>query len=242
MMGYKVKEIFDTLQGEGARAGSRAVFLRMAGCNLWNGRAVDRGKGKGACAKWCDTDFVGGEMLTAEQIVERMDRLWARPDDRSDHVRWVVISGGEPFLQVDKALVDALHAVGWAIAVETNGTVDNPMAAEVDWVTLSPKKGGELALDHVDEVKVVLPGAALGEQGWTDEELAGFKQGLTAAHWYVQPQDPVELMTIGDTFLHGKAPTSGGQFKYNVERCIDFVKRHPAWNLSLQGHKYINLP
>lgn len=247
---YAVKEIFLTVQGEGGRAGCRSVFLRMAGCNLWNGVAESRDKGKGACSRWCDTDFVGGEKMDAATILRLMDELWPMPA-RSDDLlevqpseRWVVISGGEPTLQVDRALLDLLHGHGWWVAMETNGTAD-PEAGllldEVDWLTVSPKLGAEMKRWRGAELKVVLPGQTRGEPGWTDEQLEKMAKQGTWGTCYVQPQDPVMPESVGTTFLHGGLLVARAQFEANVHGCLRFLHEHPGWRLSLQTHKFIRV-
>src|SRR5688572_9814594 len=132
---YSVHALFNTLQGEGARAGTRAVFIRLAGCKAWNGEPKDRHLGKGACAQWCDTDFFKGDSQSMSQIIERIHQLW--PETQEE--RWCVVTGGEPALQVDDEFIDALHSAGWKAAVETNGSIANSAFDKFDWVTVSPK-------------------------------------------------------------------------------------------------------
>lgn len=222
-MTYSVREVFLTLQGEGSRAGTKAVFVRFAGCNLWDGHPEHRDRGAGPCARWCDTDFFRGEKLELHELIERMDRLWpANPDV----IRWCVLTGGEPSLQVDEALVAALDAAQWAVAVETNGTVDNPAVLRCDHVCLSPKRGTVWnKIKTADEVKVVLPGAATGEQGWRVDELADIEKFAEnhGAYLYVQPQD-------------------GPDAAEHLRACVEWVQSHPRWRLSLQQHKLIGLP
>lgn len=252
MKRYAVKEVFNTLQGEGSRAGTRAVFVRFAGCNLWNGYAEDRDKGKGACARWCDSDFAEGEKLTLPELLARMDEAWpASKVEADDRYRWCVITGGEPLLQVDRALLSALRSAGWYLALETNGTM-NPLDTEgfivdlFDHITLSPKKGTEdaLLLRRCTDLKVVLPGAVNGEQGWTEEELMRLEGRITALYSYVQPQDPVVPTTVSKTFLTWGFQTYMDAKGYdgNLKQCVDFIMAHPWWQLSLQTHKYIEMP
>ncbi|MGB7410513.1 MAG: 7-carboxy-7-deazaguanine synthase [Sphingopyxis granuli] len=209
-MSYAVKEIFLTLQGEGARSGRRAVFCRFAGCNLWTGREVDRAK---AVCRFCDTDFVGtdgtlgGKYADAATLATAIARSWGEARDR----RYVVLTGGEPMLQVDRALIDALHGEGFTIAIETNGTLPVPRA--IDWICVSPKAGSELVQTSGDELKLVWP-----QPGSDVERLAG----LDFAHRLIQPLDD--------------ANAAG-----NVRACIELVMRDPRWQLSLQTHKHLGL-
>jgi len=240
MKTYVIKEIFDSLQGEGARAGTRAIFVRFAGCNQWSGRAEDRNIGPGACARWCDTNFQGGDRLTADALLARMDDAWPRGVPR-----WCVVTGGEPLLQLDAALVDALRDDGWKVAVETNGSIapPQPVLARLNWVTVSPKHGSLFALRDGNELKVVLPGAVPGEPGWTDDELLALEARGTFYYRYVQPQDPVDPETVEGSYLHRKMPMSSAQVQWeaNVARCIAFVRAHAGWRLSLQSHKFVGL-
>jgi 7-carboxy-7-deazaguanine synthase len=209
-MAYQVKEIFYTLQGEGANAGRPAVFCRFAGCNLWSGREEDRSK---AVCQFCDTDFVGtdgtggGKFKTAEQLAESIASFWPG----SDHAhRFTVLTGGEPLLQVDTALIDALHAQGFKIAVESNGTVAAP--AGIDWLCISPKAGSQLVQQQGDELKVVWP-----QPGHDLDVLAA----LPFSHHYLQPMD-------------GPMPNSQAA---NTRLCIAACMAQPAWKLSVQTHK-----
>lgn len=213
---YPIKEIFVTLQGEGTHAGARAVFVRTAGCNVWTGREEDRARDvtKGCCAAWCDTDFRGtdgvdGGKLTASDIATKVRELWGNRKQGP----LVVISGGEPSLVIDDALVAALHAIGARVHVETNGS--NELPASVDWVTLSPKPPMPIVDQRFDEVKVVLPA---GIDPLTYVRYA-------AAH-FVQPLD-------------SKDPLRSTQ---NLDACLAFVHLHPEWRLSLQTHKITGVP
>jgi len=209
-MAYAVKEIFLTLQGEGAQAGRRAVFCRFAGCNLWTGREVDRAK---AVCKFCDTDFVGtdgtlgGKYADAATLAETIAENWGETFDD----RYVVLTGGEPMLQVDDALIDALHREGFTVAIESNGTLAVPRS--IDWICISPKAGSELVQLSGDELKLVWP-----QPGSDVERLAG----LDFEHRLVQPLDD---------------PNAAD----NVQRCIDLVMEDPRWRLSLQAHKSLGL-
>lgn len=209
-MSYAVKEMFLTLQGEGMQAGRRAVFLRFAGCNLWSGREVDRAT---AVCRFCDTDFVGtdglggGKFADAAQVVAAVVGLWGVETAN----RYIVLTGGEPMLQVDDALVDALHAAGFEIAIETNGTL--PVHPGIDWVCVSPKAGSEVVQTSGNELKLVWP------QPGSDYEAM---ERWAFAHWLIQPMDDAR----------------GVQ---NVEAAIAFVMERPQWRLTLQTHKTLGL-
>lgn len=207
-MTYSVKEIFYTLQGEGGQAGTPAVFCRFAGCNLWSGREQDRAS---AVCRFCDTDFVGtdgtlgGKFATADELAERILAQWPAQDSRH---RMVVLTGGEPLLQVDAALVDALHARGFRIAVESNGTVAAPEG--IDWLCISPKAGAEWVQRSGQELKLVWP-----QPGFNLEAIVA---GTDFAHYFLQPMDNVLQAD-------------------NTAACIAQCLQHPAWRLSLQTHK-----
>lgn len=206
-MSYQVKEIFYTLQGEGANAGRPAVFCRFAGCNLWTGREQDRAK---AVCRFCDTDFVGtdgsqgGKFSDATALARQVEALWPCEDAAN---RFVVLTGGEPLLQLDDALIAALHARGFTIAVETNGTLAAP--AGIDWICVSPKAGAPWIQREGHELKVVWPQPALD---FAELEAASF------THRYLQPMDNV---------LRAE----------NTSDCIALCMQRPAWRLSLQTHK-----
>ncbi|MBP6031221.1 MAG: 7-carboxy-7-deazaguanine synthase [Sphingobium sp.] len=214
-MSYAVKEMFLTLQGEGMRAGRRAVFLRFAGCNLWSGREQDRGE---AICRFCDTDFVGtngpggGKLADASAMALAAAKLWG---EGGAH-RYIVLTGGEPMLQVDDALVDALHAAGFEIAIETNGTL--PVHPGIDWVCVSPKAGSAMAQTSGDELKLVWPQAAMFLPGQGIEDM----EGWAFAHFLLQPLDD-------------------SRQEANVRTCLDFVMARPRWRLSLQNHKLLGL-
>jgi 7-carboxy-7-deazaguanine synthase (Cx14CxxC type) len=213
-MTYAVKEIFLTLQGEGYHTGRAAVFLRFTGCNLWSGREADRAKGAGGCSRWCDTDFVGtdgeggGRFPTADALADAVAARWTMREGRP----FVVCTGGEPLLQLDAPLVDALHARGFEVAVETNGTLAPPPG--VDWVCVSPKAGGALALTAAQELKLVFP-----QEGAEPERF----DGLAAAHRFLQPMDGL---------LRAE----------NTRRVVDYCLAHPQWRVSLQTHKLLGIP
>jgi 7-carboxy-7-deazaguanine synthase len=214
---YVVKELFFTLQGEGANAGRAAVFLRFAGCNLWSGRAEDRGKGRGGCSAWCDTDFVGtdgaggGRFESAAELADAVTRTWSGAT--SAPVRpLVVCTGGEPLLQLDQALVDALHERGFEVAVETNGTQLPPEG--LDWVCVSPKAGAPLSLTTGDELKLVFPQDSL-----PPESVAG----LAFTYYFLQPMD-------------------GPQRDANTRLAVSYCLANPQWRVSLQIHKLLRIP
>jgi 7-carboxy-7-deazaguanine synthase len=205
---YSVKEIFYTLQGEGGQAGMPAVFCRFAGCNLWSGREADRAT---AVCRFCDTDFVGtdgtlgGKYATADELATVIEAQWPAQD--TSH-RLVVLTGGEPLLQVDGAFIDALHARGFRIAVESNGTVAAPPG--IDWLCISPKAGAPWIQREGQELKVVWP-----QPGLDLDELA---RGGRFTHRFLQPMD-------------------GPDQAAHIALCIDTCMRHPGWRLSLQTHK-----
>jgi 7-carboxy-7-deazaguanine synthase len=212
-MSYAVKEIFLTLQGEGVHAGRRAVFLRFAGCNLWSGREVDRAS---AVCQFCDTDFVGmngenGGRYEAHVLAATASMLWG--EGRDD--RYIVLTGGEPMLQVDDAIVDALHAKGFTIAIESNGTL--PAHPGIDWVCISPKAGSDVVQRSGNELKLVWP------QPGSDTAAM---ERWDFAHRLLQPMDS------------GDATTNAA----NVAAATAFVMANPKWRLSLQNHKILGLP
>lgn len=213
-MSYAVKEIYYTLQGEGAQAGRPAVFLRFAGCNLWTGREADRA---GAVCRFCDTDFVGtdgpggGKFRTPEALARAVAAAWPAPRGVRDRPL-VVCTGGEPLLQLDAPLVEALHAGGFEVAVETNGT--RPAPPGIDWLCVSPKAGAELILTHGDELKLVFP-----QPGAPPERFAH----LTFTHFSLQPMD-------------------GPDLEANTRRALAYCLAHPQWRLSLQTHKMLRIP
>jgi len=209
---YSVKEMFYSLQGEGAHTGRTALFCRFTGCNLWSGREQDRSK---AVCDFCDTDFVGtdgghgGKFDTAEQLAERLSELWQAPQGRG--TPYVIFTGGEPALQLDKALIDSCHARGFEVAIETNGT--RPLPPGIDWVCVSPKADSELVITRGDELKLVYPQpTALPERFST----------LQFSHFFLQPMDgPMREIFTRDT--------------------IQYCLQHPQWRLSLQTHKLLGI-
>lgn len=210
-MTYSVKEMFLTLQGEGVHAGRRAVFVRFAGCNLWTGREVDRAT---AICRFCDTDFVGtdgvggGKFADAAQLAAAVAGHWGPEPTR----RFVVLTGGEPMLQIDDALIDALHREAFEIAIESNGTI----AAHpgIDWICISPKAGSEVVQRHGDELKLVWPQAGIDVDAIEQWDFA---------HHLVQPMDAV------------------GQEAFNRDEAVAFAMARPRWRLSLQTHKLLGL-
>jgi 7-carboxy-7-deazaguanine synthase (Cx14CxxC type) len=211
-MAYSVKEIFYTLQGEGAQTGRPAVFCRFAGCNLWSGREADR---TSAVCTFCDTDFVGtdgpggGRFATAEALAAAVAAAWPPGEDGC---RYVVCTGGEPLLQLDASLVDALHAAGFEVAVETNGTQEPP--AGLDWICVSPKAGAELRLRRGHELKLVYPQTGAEPERFTH---------LDFSHFFLQPMDGPARMA-------------------NTEAALRYCLGHPRWRLSLQTHKLLGIP
>ena len=224
-MTYTVKEIFYTLQGEGAQTGRAAVFCRFSGCNLWTGREEDRSR---AVCQFCDTDFVGtgpdgGKFRSAKELADAIDRCWGGGHLASGSngknasgggdaaKRYVVCTGGEPLLQLDEKLIDELHARGFEVAVETNGT--RPAPASLDWVCVSPKAGAPLVQTTGSELKLVYP-----QENAPPEKF----EELDFRHFFLQPMD-------------------GPESARNTELAIDYCLRHPRWRLSIQTHKLVGL-
>lgn len=210
-MAYAVKEIFHTLQGEGARAGRAAVFCRFAGCNLWSGREEDRGA---AACRFCDTDFVGldgeggGRFAGADALAAKIEAAW----EGGDTHRYVVFTGGEPLLQLDPALIAAAHALGFEIAVETNGTLPAPPG--IDWICVSPKAGNPLAQTSGDELKLVYPQGGADPSAFVD---------LPFQYRFLQPMD-------------------GPDATASTRAAVAYCRRDARWRLSLQTHKIIGIP
>jgi 7-carboxy-7-deazaguanine synthase len=209
-MSYAVKEIFKTLQGEGAQSGRAAVFCRFAGCNLWSGREEDRTT---SICTFCDTDFVGmdgtggGRFTDANTLADAIEQEWAGPNTN----RYVVLTGGEPLLQVDTALIDSLHDRGFEIGVETNGTQLAP--AGLDWICVSPKADAPVVLREGHELKLVYPQEAAPPERF---------EGLAFDHFFLQPMD---------------SPAAAD----NLEAAIAYCTDNPRWRLSLQSHKMIGI-
>ena len=210
-MAYTIKEIFYTLQGEGAHTGRAAVFCRFTGCNLWTGREEDRHK---AICQFCDTDFVGtdgengGKYASAEDVAAMIEATWAGGDAH----RYVVCTGGEPTLQLDTDVINALHSRGFMVAIETNGT--RPVPAGIDWICVSPKAGADLVQTHGNELKLVYPQLGMEPERFID---LGFDS------WFLQPMD-------------------GPRQAQNTAAAIDYIKRNPSWRLSTQTHKLNGIP
>lgn len=212
IMTYTVKEIFYTLQGEGANTGRPAVFCRFAGCNLWSGLEKDRST---AICQFCDTDFVGidgpggGKFSIAIDLAAAINQSWQGDDNAQ---KFVVCTGGEPLLQLDVALIEALHANGFEIAVETNGTIAPP--PNLDWVCVSPKAKAGMVVTGGDELKLVYPQEGDSPSRYED---------LAFTHWFLQPMD-------------------GPARAENSQKATDYCLRHPKWKLSLQMHKFLGIP
>ncbi len=212
-MSYAVKEIFYTLQGEGAQAGRPAVFCRFAGCNLWSGREADRGS---AVCTFCDTNFVGvdgpggGKFATADELAGAVAKQW--PEDAADSRRFVVCTGGEPLLQLDAAAIRALHERNFEIAVETNGTVQAPPG--IDWICVSPKADAPLLQTSGHELKLVYPQVSAQPERF---------ERLDFRHFFLQPMDGTDRLV-------------------NTERAVAYCLAHPRWRLSLQLHKFLGIP
>lgn len=213
-MTYAVKEIYATLQGEGHHTGREAVFLRFAGCNLWTGHERDRSR---AICRFCDTDFVGidgpggGKFSAARELAAAVARAW-EPTFTLAGRRYVVMTGGEPLLQVDAPLLDALHNEDFEVAVETNGTI--PVMASIDWICVSPKAGADLVQRTGNELKLVFP-----QPGAEPEQFVG----LAFDHFFIQPMD-------------------GPALDRNTALAIDYCRAHSPWQLSIQTHKYLGIP
>jgi 7-carboxy-7-deazaguanine synthase len=222
-MTYAVKEIFYTLQGEGANVGRPAVFLRFAGCNLWSGLERDREAGPGGCSRWCDTDFVGtdgiggGKFRSPEELVDAVSKCWPNGDQADTAARqrstpFVVCTGGEPLLQLDEALLAAFNARGWNVSVETNGTVEPPVGKL--WLTVSPKAHSVLKVTRGSELKLVFP--------QVEAEPERF-ESLDFEHFFLQPMD-------------------GPNAAEHTARALEYCLAHPQWRLSLQTHKILRIP
>lgn len=216
-MTYSVKEAFYSLQGEGAHTGRPAVFCRFTGCNLWSGREADRTT---AVCSFCDTDFIGtdgqhgGKFKSAELLVEHILTLW--PANEAAH-RYVIFTGGEPLLQLDSDLIEAMHAAGFEVGVETNGTLAPPLG--IDWLCVSPKGDSNVVIDQCDELKLVYP---------QNDALPERFAHITAKHYYLSPMNP----PLADLI----SPQSE-----NVKATIRYCLAHPQWRLTLQTHKILGV-
>jgi len=224
-MSYSIKEIFYTLQGEGANTGRPAVFLRFSGCNLWSGLEHDRERGLGGCSRWCDTQFVGtdgaggGKFRSAEELVNAVSSHWPQVRTTENLKQTghtcsplVVCTGGEPMLQVDELLVTAFREIGWTIAVETNGTITPP--SRDLWLTVSPKANTTLKVLRGDELKLVFPQAEMKPECFEE---------LDFDHYFLQP-------------LYGP------DLAENTTAALEYCLSHPQWRLSLQTHKILRIP
>ena len=213
-MAYQVKEIYYTLQGEGANAGRAAVFCRFSGCNLWSGKEEDR---KAASCKFCDTAFLGsdgpggGRFKSANDLAEAIKKAWGAFDEASTNKPLVVFTGGEPLLQLDMALIDSLRQAKFEIAVETNGTISAP--GGIGWICVSPKASAGLKLKEGDELKLVFP---------QDGAEPGQYENLNFKHFYLQPMD-------------------GENREENIKSAVEYCLKHPRWKLSLQTHKLLGI-
>ena len=215
---YTVKELFPTLQGEGAHAGRAAVFCRFAGCNLWSGREEDRAS---AVCQFCDTDFVGsdgiggGKFNHAQELADAIEDSW-KSTEAGPQQRYVVFTGGEPLLQLDEDLITALHQKGFELAIETNGTIKIPKG--VDWVCVSPKAGSELIVLQANELKLVVPQAGHDSL----EKLMSRFEKMDYRNRFLQPMD-------------------GPNLKSNMELAVALCQKRPLWRLSIQSHKLIGI-
>ena len=214
-MTYTVKEIFSTLQGEGAQTGRAAVFCRFSGCNLWSGREEDRSR---AVCQFCDTDFVGvgpdgGRFKSAKELADAIDRCWngEKREAVGGERKFVVCTGGEPLLQLDEAAIAELHERGFEVAVETNGT--RPAPRSLDWICVSPKAGAPFVQKSGNELKLVYPQENAPPENFVD---------LDFQHFFLQPMDGPEVTA-------------------NTERAIEYCLRHPRWRLSIQTHKLVGV-
>ena len=207
---FQVKEIYYTLQGEGARTGRPAVFCRFTGCNLWTGREKDREK---AVCNFCDTDFVGvdgpggGKFNDSKELLAAISNCW--PKDLEQ--KYVVLTGGEPALQINQDFIEGLHGIGFEVAIETNGTL--PIPSNIDWVTVSPKSNSVLKVESGDELKLVFP-----QEGVDPRKF----QNLPFKNFFLQPLD-------------------GEERTINTQKTLQYCLENPLWNLSLQSHKYIGI-
>ena len=211
-MTYSIKEIFLTLQGEGARSGRTAVFCRFSGCNLWSGLERDRSN---AICQFCDTDFVGtdglngGKYKNEEELLNKIDEVWAQPNLER---KYIILTGGEPLLQVNRALIDKLHERSYEIGIETNGTLSPPEG--IDWICVSPKANAQLTLKTGHELKLIYPQTGLDPEKF---------ESLSFDNFYLQPMDNENR-------------------EENVQKSIEYCTTHPRWQLSLQTHKLIGIP
>lgn len=220
-MSYTVKEIILTFQGEGSQTGRSAVFVRFSGCNMWSGREQDRDSGAGPCARWCDTDFVGGDRYSHNEIVAKADELfpWRGSNLHRFGGRLIVLTGGEPALQVDHKLLDALWSAGWEVAMETNGTIDLGRNSDlIRHLTVSPKRGAPMRQRLGQDLKVVV-----GHDDWTFDELNEIRRNSYFKTHILQPQD-------GPNRILAQA------------KCVEYARKDRGWNLGIQAHKVWGVP
>ena len=216
---YSVKEIFPTLQGEGAQTGRAAVFCRFTGCNLWSGREEDRNK---SICSFCDTDFIGtnglngGKFENSMQLATLIESVWVEMN-HSNGRRFVVFTGGEPLLQLDTELINNLHSLGFEVAVETNGTI--PLPKNLDWVCVSPKLGSNLVVKQADEIKFIIPQS--NDLSIIEEDLKRFEK-MNFKNFFLQAKDDLNQTA-------------------NLQLAINFCKKRPLWRLSLQTHKLLGI-
>ena len=223
---YRVKEIFYTLQGEGAQAGRPSVFCRFSKCNLWNGK--EEGRAAAIC-NFCDTDFVGtdgsnGGKYSKEALVSMIRSQWP---DLSQGKPYVVCTGGEPLLQLDEALISALHDAGFEVGVETNGTLPTPQG--IDWLCVSPKGSSEIVIEACDELKLVYPQADAMPERFSE---------MKAEHYYLQPMADFAPLILASDKLQG---AKDGLSVNNTRATVDYCMRNPKWKLSLQTHKLLGI-
>lgn len=221
MSGYRVKEMFYSLQGEGARSGRAAVFCRFSKCNLWNGREDSRAT---SVCRFCDTDIVGidgqngGAFDDAEALAHAITALW--PDTKSAHGKpYVIFTGGEPLLQLDTELINAMHQLGFEVAIETNGTLPAPEG--IDWICLSPKSTAAIVLERCDELKLVYP---------QDDALPETFASFPAQHYFLSPMASPHIRAGSDDTRHD-----------NTRKALDYCRNHPQWRLTLQMHKLLGI-
>lgn len=244
MKTYSVRSIYDSFQGEGSRAGCRAIIVRFSGCNMWDGNPDNRNAGAGACAQWCDTDFQSdlAKPLTAEQIASQCETLW--PIVSGQNERWVILTGGEPLLQVDRALLLHVQDAGFNIGVETNGTViPDGMSPDIreffDHVCVSPQLTAnfqvpDLRVLRADDLKITTGGA------WTESQLQEIASDGDWKYKYVVPLDPIDSSTIEISHLRGGYSDSNS-LDAAVTNCLKWVKDNPEWRVGIQLQKVLNL-
>jgi organic radical activating enzyme len=243
MKKYAITEVFHTLQGEGKNVGKPFVFVRFSGCNLWNGSPKDRDKFDAPCAKWCDTDFLVKEKYTLDELMKLIEST-AKKNNCSN----ILLTGGEPTKQIDRAFMSVLRTRFDYLAIETNGTVPSDFIREsfFDMVTMAPKLGTSYQemMSFAGEIKLVYPPVLNSEQTWLDEVIQEF-EGVTF-NLYVQPMDIPMYNLLGITTLkkgdYHVDPVYDTMYKNHLQKCLEFIKKHPKWSLSAQVHKYLNLP